>query len=71
MSMIEKLMIAITHGVGPRNGDPPSSRRSAGEANSQPNIRRCPRARRIAERPGRVDQRPVLEPDQLRARALR
>ena len=38
MIMIEKLMIAITHGVGPRNGDPPSSRRSDGEANSQPSI---------------------------------
>jgi hypothetical protein len=34
----EKLMIAMTQGVGPRIGDPPNKRRSAGEANSQSSI---------------------------------
>jgi hypothetical protein len=40
--IIEKLMIAITHGVGPRSGWPPSRRRSGGDTNSQSNIRPHP-----------------------------
>ena len=43
-TMIEKVMIAITHGVGPWSGRAPSSRRSDGEVNSQPNIIPAPRA---------------------------
>ena len=69
-SMIEKLMIAITHGVGPRSRavaeQPPLGRRGEEPAEHQAVAPR--RARRIAQRAGRIDQRAVLEPDQLRAR---
>ena len=69
MIMIVKLMIAITHGVGPRSRALPSSRRSAGEANSQSSICVARRRRgRVPERAGRIDHRAILEPDQLRAR---
>ena len=60
MIMIEKLMIAMTHGVGPRSRPPPSNRRSAGEAKSQPSISRRSAARAAdcaARRSGRPSRR--------------
>jgi hypothetical protein len=38
MMSIEKLMIAMTHGIGPRKRVVPRSRRSAGDEKSQPSI---------------------------------
>ena len=40
--IIEKLMMAMTHGVGPLSGRPSSKRRSAGEAISRGSITRLP-----------------------------
>ena len=58
MIIIAKLMIAITHGVGPRNGVPPSSRRSARRGEQPAEHQRRPAAaRRIAQRSGRIDDR--------------
>ena len=56
MIMIEKLMIAITHGVGPRKRVSPSKRRSAGDAKSQ--AASCVPRRRVAEHSGRIDDAP-------------
>ena len=67
--MIEKVMIAITHGVGPRSGARAEQPPFGGRGEQPVEHQRRPRCgRRVLERAGRIDQRAVLEPDHLRAR---
>ena len=67
MIMIEKLMIAITHGVGPRKRVSPSSRRSAGDAKSQRH-HRAPSGGGLRSIPVGSTTRAILQPDQVGAR---